>query len=162
MRKSNREITDFNEIVQVLKGCNVCRVALNDTDGTPYIVPVNFAVGVDGDHVTLYFHSALEGHKLDLVARDARAAFEMDRGHQLQYSRERGYCTFAYESVMGKGTVRMIEDEKEKVRALDAIMAQYHPEGDAPYNPAAIPRTVVWCLDVTEMTGKRKPLKPGM
>ncbi len=30
MRQKDREITDFNEIVEVMKNCDVCRLALND------------------------------------------------------------------------------------------------------------------------------------
>lgn len=49
----------------------------------------------------------------------------------------------------------MVEGD-EKVRGLDAIMDQYHPCRHAYYNPAATPRTAVYCLDVETVTGKRK------
>ena len=35
-------------------------------------------------------------------------------------------------------------------------MDQYHPDGHAYFNPAAIKRTAVYCLEVESMTGKRK------
>ena len=38
MRREDREITDFNEIINIIKKCDVCRIALNDKD-FPYIVP---------------------------------------------------------------------------------------------------------------------------
>ncbi len=155
MRKANREITDFDEIVGVMQDCDVCRLALNGPDGTPYIVPLNFGMAVDGNAVALYFHSALEGLKLDLIRRDNRAAFEMDCKHQLQYFADKGYCTFAYESVMGTGTISLVDGD-EKVRGLDLIMDHYHLGENAYYNPAAIPRTVVYRLDVKTITGKRK------
>ena len=66
MRQKNREITDFNEKIEVMKKCDVCRLALND-DGYPYIIPLNFGMSVEGKKVTLYFHSALEGYKVDLM-----------------------------------------------------------------------------------------------
>lgn len=75
MRQKNREITDFNEKIEVMKKCDVCRLALND-DGYPYIIPLNFGMSVEGKKVTLYFHSALEGYKVDLMKRDNRASFE--------------------------------------------------------------------------------------
>lgn len=155
MRKAKREITDFDDIVSVMRRCDVCRLALNGVDGTPYVVPLNFGLVVTEGALSLYFHSALEGQKMDLMKRDNRAAFEMDCGHELQYFEDRGYCTFAYESVMGTGRLRMVEGD-EKVRGLDAIMDQYHPGRHAHYNPAAIPRTAVYCLDVETVTGKRK------
>ena len=30
MRRKDREITDFNEIINIIKKCDVCRIALND------------------------------------------------------------------------------------------------------------------------------------
>ena len=39
MRRKDLEITDFNEIVKVMENCDVCRLALNDTD-YPYIIPL--------------------------------------------------------------------------------------------------------------------------
>ena len=154
MRQKNREITELNEIVEVMRSCDVCRLALND-DGYPYIVPLNFGLEVIDGTINLYFHSALEGYKLDLVKKDNRASFEMDCKHQLQYFEEKGYCTMAYESVVGRGRIRIL-DEKEKMDALKKIMRQYHKDKEAYFNPAAISRTLVYVLTVEKITGKRK------
>ena len=69
MRKENREIKEFNEIIEVMKNCDVCRLALND-DGYPYILPLNFGMEVVDGKVNLYFHSALEGYKVELIKKD--------------------------------------------------------------------------------------------
>ena len=124
MRQKNREIKEFNEIIEVMKRCDVCRLALND-DGYPYILPLNFGMKIVDGKVILYFHSALEGYKVDLIKKDNRASFEMDCMHQLQYFEEKGYCTMAYESVIGSGRIRILEEE-EKMDALKSIMAHYH------------------------------------
>ena len=115
MRQKNREITDFNEKIEVMKKCDVCRLALND-DGYPYIIPLNFGMSVEGKKVTLYFHSALEGYKVDLMKRDNRASFEMDCNHLLQYFEDKGYCTMSYESIIGKGKIRILNPD-EKINA---------------------------------------------
>jgi len=158
MRRADREVTDLPEILDIMKKCDVCRLALNGDDGVPYLVPLNFGMEEENGVVTLYFHSAPEGKKLELMEKDDRASFEMDTGHQLQYFRDRGYCTMAYESVTGKGRLSLLPEE-EKKDALCKIMTHYHPEGEAPFNPAAIPRTVVWKLTVETMTAKRKKPK---
>jgi nitroimidazol reductase NimA-like FMN-containing flavoprotein (pyridoxamine 5'-phosphate oxidase superfamily) len=157
MRRNDREVTDRQEILKIMRKCDVCRLALND-DGFPYVIPLNFGLIDNGETVELIFHSALEGHKIDIMKADNRAAFEMDCSHQLQYFEERGYCTFSYESVMGYGHITILEDT-EKEEALRAIMRQYHPGENAYFNPAAIPRTLVYKLTVEKMTGKRKELK---
>ena len=154
MRKKDREITDFNEIVEVMKNCDICRLALND-DGFPYIVPLNFGLEVVDETIYLYFHSALEGYKVDLIKKDNRASFEMDCKHQLQYFEEKGYCTMAYESVTGRGRIRIL-DEEEKMEALKKLMGHYHKDKEAYFNPAAISRTLVYVLEVDKITGKRK------
>ena len=103
MRRNDREIKDRAEVLAVMRRCAVCHLALNDADGYPYVLPLNFGVEERDGRVVLYFHSALAGKKLDLLARDSRAAFAMDTKHELQYFAEKGYCTYAYESVLGRG-----------------------------------------------------------
>ena len=125
MRQKNREVSNREELLEIMRRCDVCRLALNN-EGYPYIVPLNFGLSVDEDKISLIFHSALEGMKLDLIRKDNRASFEMDGKHQLQYFEEQGYCTMAYESVIGSGTIRFLSD-KEKEQALRALMDQYHP-----------------------------------
>ena len=157
MRQKNREIKEFNEIIEVMKSCDVCRLALND-GGYPYILPLNFGIEVVDGKLNLYFHSALEGHKVDLIKKDNRASFEMDCRHQLQYFEEKGYCTMSYESVIGRGRIRIL-DEEEKMDALMKLMDHYHMGKDAYFNPAAIPRTLVYVLEVEKITAKRKEPK---
>lgn len=41
MRRSDREITDFNEIVDVLRRADTIRLGLHD-DPYPYVVPLSF------------------------------------------------------------------------------------------------------------------------
>ena len=139
MRRKDREITDFNEIIEIIRKCDCCRLAFNDKD-FPYIVPLNFGLHVDGDKVELYFHCAKEGTKLDLIRQDNRATFEMDCGHRFIMYEERMSCTMGYESVIG---------------ALKILMAQYHEE-DFKFNTDMMKVTTVFKLVVSDMTGKRR------
>ena len=157
MRQKNREITDIQEIIEVMKQCDVVRLALND-DEYPYILPLNFGMDVSDGKIILLFHSALEGHKIDLIKKDNRASFEMDCKHQLQYFDDIGYCTMSYESVIGIGKIRILKDE-EKMQALRKLMDHYHPDENAYFNPAAVERTMVYTLEVEKITGKRKKPK---
>lgn len=157
MRRSDREITDLKDIYRIIRKCDVCRLALNDY-GYPYILPLNFGAEYKDDKITLYFHSALEGHKVELIEKDNRASFEMDCSHVLQYFEDKGYCTYSYESVIGRGRITILE-ENEKLDALKKLMDQYHPGKDAAFNTAAIPRTLVYKLEIEAITGKRKKLK---
>lgn len=153
MRRSDREITDFNDIVHVMERCDVCRLALNDED-YPYILPVNFGMEVSGQQIVLYFHGAMEGRKYELISRDNRASFEMDCSHRLVMDEENGNCTMEYESVIGRGVITEVSEE-DKYQALMVLMKHYHQE-DFPFSKAAMPRTRVLKLTVESVTGKAR------
>lgn len=156
MRRSDREVKEFEEIVAIMEKCDVCRIALNG-DGYPYILPLNFGMCVKANKIELYFHGALEGTKYDLIEKDNRASFEMDCGHKLVTEIERGNCTMNYESVIGQGHIEMIPDD-EKYDALCILMKHYHQE-DLPFDRAVMPNTKVFKLVVEKVTGKRRMKK---
>lgn len=151
MRRTDREVTEFSEIVAIMEKCDVCRIALHDKD-YPYILPLNFGMAVKDGEIALYFHGAMEGTKYELIAKDNRAAFEMDCEHKLVMELESGNCTMNYESVIGQGRIEVVPDE-EKYEALRILMAHYRQE-DFPFNRAAVPHTKVLKLTVEKMTGK--------
>lgn len=151
MRRKNREVTGFDEMVGIMRQCEVCRIALNDDD-VPYILPLNFALEVEDGQVSLYFHGATEGRKYELIARNPRCAFEMDCHHKIISNPKTRYCTFQYSSVIGRGTLEILP-ESEKFSALRKINDSYHPEG-FPVNTASMPHTTVMRLRVESMTAK--------
>ena len=153
MRRSDREITDRNEMIDVMKRCDVCRLALND-EGYPYILPLNFGMEIIGEKIILYFHGAAEGKKYELIAKDNRASFEMDCSHRLVTDVEKGSCTMGYESVIGRGKIEILSEE-EKFDALYILMKHYHKD-DFPFNKSMIPRTTVMKLVVENVSGKAR------
>lgn len=153
MRRNDREIKSFEDIVKVMEKCDVCRIALHDED-YPYIVPLNFGMEVQGEKVTLYFHGAMEGRKYELMERDNRVCFEMDCAHRLVTEEESGNCTMEYESVIGRGRIETVPEE-EKENALYILMRHYHQE-DFAFNRAVVPRTRLFKLTVEELTGKAR------
>lgn len=156
MRRSDREVKDFNEIVGIIERCDVCRVAFNDDD-YPYIVPLNFGHSVKDGKITLYFHGAMEGRKYELIQRHGKAGFEMDCSHRLVSSLESCSCTMEYESVIGTGVIEDVEDI-EKYDALCILMRHYHKEG-FPFNKAVMEKTRVFKLEVNSITAKRRMKK---
>lgn len=154
MRRSDREVRDFNEIVEIIERCDVCRLALNDKD-YPYILPLNFGMEVTDGSVKLYFHGACEGRKYEIIKKDNRASFEMDCAHRLITDEEQKNCTMEYESVIGYGIIEEITDENEKIQALRIIMKQYHNE-EFQFNIDVVPKTRILKLTVKNMTGKKR------
>lgn len=157
MRRTDREITDFAEITDVMRRCDVCRIALNDTD-FPYILPLNFGMEVTDGRLALYFHGAGDGYKYTLIGRDDRTSFEADCSHRLVIDDEGLQCTMEYESVIGCGRISFVEDESEKLRALGLIMEHYG-RSDFPVKKNVADFTCVMRLDVFKCTGKRRLVK---
>lgn len=151
MRRTDREVTEFNDIIAIMEKCDVCRLALNN-DGYPYILPLNFGMEVKDNRIILYFHGATEGTKYELMEKDNRASFEMDCEHLLVTDEEHGNCTMNYESVIGQGHIEMLSDD-EKFDALCILMKHYHQEEFA-FNKTVMPKTKVFKLVVEQVTGK--------
>lgn len=153
MRRYDREITDFDRIIEIMRKCDVCRLAINDEE-YPYIIPLNFGMIVESGKIKLYFHGAAAGTKLDLISKNPHVSFEMDRAHQLMLIDNNKNCTMNYESVIGRGIVRLLPEE-EKFNALSAIMHHYRADSFG-VNTAIIHRTAVMELTVESVTAKER------
>lgn len=153
MRRRDREIKEFDEIVKIIKKCDSLVLGLND-EGYPYLVPLNFGMDIEDGQLYLYFHCAKEGKKLNLIQKDNRATFEMDCNHNFILYEERMSCTMGYESVIGQGTIEIVAEDK-KYDALKILMRQYHAE-DFQFNTDMIKVTTLLRLKVEKLTGKRR------
>jgi len=149
VRRKEKQIDDPAEIQRVLQAATVCFLALYDDDA-PYVVPLSFAY-TDG---RLYFHSAREGRKITLIRSHPRVGFAV--GIETGLVPGAGACDWGmhYRSVIGRGRAVIVEDDPEKVRALDLIMAHYGgPAGG--YDPRRVAATCVIRLEIEAMSGKR-------
>ena len=54
--------TDKEQIESIIRQSDVCFVGMADTDGTPYVLPMNFGYK-DG---VIYLHSAQDGRSISL------------------------------------------------------------------------------------------------
>ena len=105
-----------------------------DEQGFPYITPVNF-VFFRG---AVYFHSGLKGEKLDNISRNPKVGFQVDVPlSYLDYSfnKEQDPCRVHqfYQSVVIRGTARVVDDDDLKTAALTALLAKH--EGHQDFNP---------------------------
>ena len=154
MRKKDREIKDTKELEEILQKADVCRIAFA-VDGVPYIVTMNFGY-IWKDQLTLYFHCAKEGKKLELMKKNNMVCFEMDIDHELVQSENACDWGMKYRSIVGLGSLESITDEEEKKKGLDCIMDHYGFSGKKEYNEKVLNLTEILRLTVTEFTGKKK------
>ncbi|MDD2533563.1 MAG: pyridoxamine 5'-phosphate oxidase family protein [Eubacteriales bacterium] len=154
MRKSNREITDRAELRAILDACDVCRVAFSD-QGQPYIVPMNFGFRWVESELTLFFHCALEGRKLNIIHENNRVCFEMDHRHELVVGERACDYSMKYESLIGNGVIDLITDPDEKIDGLTVLMHQYSSRTDWTFDEKVLARTHVLRIRVSDFTAKR-------
>lgn len=149
MRRKEMEITDLGEIEGIIERAQVVRLAMCDGD-MPYLVPLCFGY----QDKTIYIHCALEGKKMDILAKNSNVCFEMDVDHKIEIGDNACACSMKYKSVIGTGTARIIDDPSEKSTALDLINQHYcAPTED--YPEALLKVMKVIKVEVREMTGKR-------
>lgn len=154
MRRSDREVTDIDEIVSIIEKCDACNLGLSQNN-MPYIVPLNFGYLMEDGKLTLYFHSAKEGKKLDIIAENPNACFSMDCGHALGVRPDGCSYTMYYECVMGTGTIESLTDAEDKHKALQILMRQYAPQREFSFTDAQLGAVTVLRLSVSEFTAKR-------
>ena len=149
MRRKDREITDRAEMEAILREATVCRVAI--TDGIePYVIPLCFGYA-DGD---LYFHSAREGRKIEVLMANPYCCIEADDCGGPIPSDNPCRWEFRYRSVICMGIAEFVEDPEEKRKGLDAILQHYHA-GNYPFADKDLERVCVVKIVIREMTGKK-------
>ena len=81
-------------------------------------------------------------------------SFELDCGHQLNTGTAACAYSYRFQSVMGKGIVRFIDERNEKRKALAAVMEHYTAKSDWTFPEAAIDDVSVYQLEVSEISCK--------
>lgn len=149
MRRKEKEIADIKEIEAIIKKAEVCRIGLVDGD-EPYVVPVCFGY----EEGALYFHSAPEGRKIDLIRRNNRVCFEIDTDVEITSAENPCGWSTKYRSVIGVGRAHILEDKEAKIRGLTALMRQFgEKRSDIVFEKAD--RAAVVRIDIEQMAGKK-------
>jgi nitroimidazol reductase NimA-like FMN-containing flavoprotein (pyridoxamine 5'-phosphate oxidase superfamily) len=155
MRKANREVQDRRELLEILEKCDVCRIGLTNSEAA-YIVPMNFGFEWPEDGLlTLWFHCAREGRKLDMIRENGNVCFEMDCGHELKHGATACAYSMNFESIIGYGRICVEVDAARRIHGMETIMRKYSRESAFQFADAALAQTVALRLDVREFTGKR-------
>lgn len=149
MRRKDREIVDRAEIDAIIRSANLMRIALVDGD-MPFLVPVFYAF----DGSALYFHSAQAGTKIDLMKRNNNICFEISVDHGFIESDEACDFEARHRTVIGIGKAVFVDDETEKIKALDGIVAHF-TQKKFKYPQANLDRTAVIRIEIESIKGKK-------
>ena len=148
MRRFRQELSAA-EAREILEKSSCGVLACAGDDGYPYTVPLSYAYH-DGH---IYFHSAMEGHKIDAIRNCEKVSFcVVEQDHVVPEE-----LTTYFRSAVAFGRARLIEDEAEKRVALTRLGLRYLPGEDGEVQKHvddAIARTAVVDIKIEHLTGK--------
>tara|TARA_B100001142_G_scaffold133701_1_gene135047 strand:- start:419 stop:1051 length:633 start_codon:yes stop_codon:yes gene_type:complete len=153
-------IKSKDKIIKFLNEESTGRISSIDKQGFPQIIPMNFVFLND----LVYMHSHIRGEKIENIKRNSKVGFEVDRNLEFLPSyfsdpEDASLADTLYISVVIKGEAQLVEDNEEKVLALNGLMEKYQPEGQ--YKPmnknmGVLDATAVIKIIPKEMNGKYK------
>ncbi len=122
MRRKDRELTNREEMIQMIENAKVLRIALFD-NAYPYIVPMHYGYTIEDSKVVFYMHSAKEGHKLDLIHQNGNVCVEIENEMEI-ISGGDVPCQYGakFASVIVRGKAEIVEDTDEKIKGLKVLM----------------------------------------
>ena len=172
MRRKDRQMP-LHFANQVIDKAQYGVVSMIDQENSPYGVPLSIVRSGD----VLYFHSAKQGRKVDVLANNAKVTvvFVGDKRVPENYSYDEleemnsdaskavklisSVFTTEFESAIVTGVVVMVEDEAEKIAAMRLICEKYTPNKmkyfDTAIN-AGLGRTNVYKVEMETISAKRK------
>lgn len=93
--------------------------------------------------------------KIEIIRKNNSVCFEAEIDVELVPDEQA--CNFAmrYQTVIGFGTARLLEDEKEKMDALDVLMDHYSVSTSHEYRHKVFSKVAIIKIEIETMTGKR-------
>ncbi len=147
----NRTITDKSEIKTIIDKCDVCYLSMADDDNKPYVLPFNFGY----EDNTIFFHSAPEGKKIDILRKNPHVCVAFSTDHKLFKRNEEVACSYGmcFRSVVAHGTIVFVDDFDEKKKILNIIMRKYTGK-DFSYNAPAVKNVAIFKVEITKIEGR--------
>jgi uncharacterized protein len=149
MRRKDREL-EIKEGIEILKSCDYGILSTVSENGYAYGVPINY---VYMNHA-IYFHSALEGHKLDNLINNNKVSFCVVG----QTCTLPDKFSTKYESVIIFGKANEVYDN-EKNTVLLEILNKFSPnyiENGKVYITNSSAKTKVIKISIEHISGKAR------
>ncbi|MDD2853386.1 MAG: pyridoxamine 5'-phosphate oxidase family protein [Desulfuromonadaceae bacterium] len=149
LRRNDRGLTE-SEALDLLVLGEYGVLATVSADGAPYGVPLSYCVIDYG----IYFHCALEGHKLENLTADNRVSFCVVGATEVLPEK----FSTRYESVIVSGRVTEVFDA-EKQRGLEGLVAKYSAgfrDAGERYIATDSHKTRVFRVEIDAISGKAR------
>jgi hypothetical protein len=172
MRRKDREMSKAFGI-EIIDKSKYGVLSMIAEDKEPYGVPLSIVR--DGN--TLYFHSAMDGRKVKILAENPKISvtFVGETKIPENYTKEEldeivkdeskavllisKVFTTEFQSAIVTGKVKLVGEENEKIKALQLICEKYTPNKMAYFTmaiKAGLKKTNVYAVEIEEITAKRK------
>ena len=92
-------------------------------DVYPYVVPVSFGVEIVENKITIYFHCAQKGTKLELLKLNPHVCVEGEIFMQIEKTAHG--ITARYESIVGFGQCTFVSEQKEIIHGMKLLTEHY-------------------------------------
>jgi len=148
MRRADKQITNIMELEAILRSAQICHLSMVD-EGKPYVVPLNFGY----EDNALYFHSAPEGRKINILRKNPEVCFSVVARHEIVVSERACSWTAEFSSVTGTGKAAILTDRAGKEKGLTVLMSQYSDE-KYDFSDEDLDGVVIIRVEINEMTGK--------
>ena len=171
MRRKDREMP-LKFAHQVIDKAQYGVVSMIDKD-KPYSVPLSIVRSGD----LLYFHSAKQGRKVDVLANNANVTVvfvgdkcvpenyspdeleEMNSDASMAVKLISNVFTTEFESTIVTGVAKLVDNEEEKIAAMRLICEKYTPDKMQYFDTAiaaGLGRTNVYKVEIETISAKRK------
>ena len=156
MRRKDREVTNIDEILQIIERAKILHLGLFDSE-YPYVLPLHYGYEYMEGSLVFYLHSAKEGHKLDLIKINPNVCIEMECDVNLVSGGEVP-CKYgaAFASVIGRGRAEVIDNVQEKIKGLSLLMKNQTGQ-EFTINDQMASTVEVIKVIVDEFTAKTRP-----
>ena len=152
MRRKDRQLTDFNDIIDILQRADTIHLGIHN-DPFPYVVPLSFGFETHAEQITIYIHGAKDGLKHTLLERNNNVCIEATIFHR--YVGTDTNPSTEYESVIGFGTAQLIHGD-EAIKGMNLICTHCDFDGFT-FDPHALGFMHLYKITLSSITGKRRP-----
>lgn len=158
--KREREVTDINEIKEILDKSMIVHVGMVD-DGEAYVVPMNYGYTLENGELCLYLHGATVGRKIDIINKNPKVFFEMECDVTPFEGKMACQYGTTYSSVMGKGTAVVLSESADKIDGLAKFMKTQTGK-DFTFDEKMVSIVNVIKITATDFTAKKRPKPMGI
>ncbi len=155
MTRREQQVTDINEIIEILEKSKVVHVGMIDGD-EPYVVPMNYGYVLEDGKLTIYLHGARRGRKIDAITKNPKVFYEMCCDITPFEGEVACKYGITYASIMGRGLATLVEDVEEKKKALSILMKTQTGK-DFQFEDKLTTVVSIIKIDTLEFTAKKRP-----